>query len=98
METPSRLASARWEFGIAQYRRGRPGRMRMERLIGTSRRDCLDQVLIFGEAHLRGVLTAYSTYYNETRTHLGLWKDTPLPRPVQRSGAIVAMPILSGLH
>jgi integrase len=33
-----------------------------------------------------------------TRTHLGLDKDTPLPRPVQRSGAIVAVPILSGLH
>src|SRR5262245_65645369 len=70
----------------------------VERLIGTLRRDCLDQVLIFGEQHLRWVLAAYSVYYNETRTHLGLSKDTPLPRPVQRSGTIVAMPILSGLH
>ena len=70
----------------------------VERLIGTLRRDCLDHVLIFGEAHLRGVLTAYTSYYNEARTHLGLWKDTPLPRAVQRSGAIVAVPILSGLH
>jgi transposase InsO family protein len=68
----------------------------LERLIGTLRSDCLDHVLIFGEQHLRRVLTAYSAYYKETRTHLGLSKDTPLPRPVQRSGAIVAMPILSG--
>jgi len=70
----------------------------VERLIGTLRSECLDHVLIFGEKHLRRVLTAYCVYYNETRTHLGLSKDTPLPRPVQRSGAIVAMPILSGLH
>src|SRR5215467_7737763 len=46
----------------------------------------------------RGVLTLYSLYYNETRTHLGLGKDAPLRRAVQRSGAIVTEPILSGLH
>jgi transposase InsO family protein len=50
----------------------------VERLIGTLRHDCLDHVLIFGEAHLRRVLAAYSTYYNEARTHLGLCKDTPV--------------------
>ena len=69
-----------------------------ERLIGTLRRDCLDHVLIFGERHLRGVLTLYSLYYNETRTHLGLGKDAPLRRAVQRSGAIVAEPVLCGMH
>jgi len=37
-------------------------------------------------------------YYNETRTHLGLAKDAPLPRAVQLSGSIVTTPILSGLH
>jgi len=36
-----------------------------ERLIETLRRDCLDHVLIFGERHLRGVLTLYSLYYND---------------------------------
>ena len=45
---------------------------------GTIRRDCLDHVLIFGERHLRRILTLYSLYYNETRTHLGLRKDAPL--------------------
>jgi hypothetical protein len=35
----------------------------VERLIGTWRRDCLDHVLIFGEADLRRVLTIYSTYF-----------------------------------
>jgi hypothetical protein len=56
----------------------------------------LDHVLIFGERHLRRVLTLYSRYYNETRTHFG--KDAPLRRAVQRSGNIVTTPILSGLH
>jgi hypothetical protein len=46
-----------------------------ERLIWTLRRDCLDHVLIFGEPHLRGILSLYAGYYNETRTHLG-WART----------------------
>ena len=70
----------------------------VERLIGTLRRECLDHVLIFGEQHLRRVLTSYSLYYNEARTHLGLGKDAPLRRAVQRSGTIAVTPILSGLH
>jgi hypothetical protein len=41
---------------------------------------------------------ALALYYNETRTHLGLAKDAPLRRAVQRSGSIVTTPILSGLH
>ena len=64
----------------------------------TPRRDCLDHVLIFGERHLRRVLTLYSIYYNETRTHLGLSKDAPRRRAVQRSGTIVTAQVLSGLH
>ena len=70
----------------------------VERLIGTVRRECLDQVLIFGEAHLRQVLSAYAAYYNEVRTHRSLGKNTPSRRAVNRTGAIVAVPILSGLH
>src|SRR5262249_12266334 len=68
----------------------------VERLIGTLRRECLDHVLIFGERDLHRVLTLYSLYYNESRTHLGLAKDAPIPRAVQRSGPMVTTPILSG--
>jgi transposase InsO family protein len=70
----------------------------VERLIGTVRRECLDRMLIFGESHLRQVLGSYAAYYNQARTHLALQKDAPLHRAVQRSGVIVAIPILSGLH
>ena len=69
-----------------------------ERMIGTLRRDCLDQFLVFGERHLRRILTSYAAYYNVTRTHLSLGKDAPVHRGIQRSGVIVATPILSGLH
>ena len=75
-----------WQNGIA------------ERFIGTLRRECLDQVVIFSEMHLRRILSAYATYYNQARTHLALRKDAPLHRAVQRSGAILAIPILAGLH
>ena len=69
-----------------------------ERLIGTLRRDCLDHVVIFGARHLQRILAAYTDYYNQTRTHLSLNKDAPFGRVVQRQGAILAVPILSGLH
>jgi transposase InsO family protein len=69
-----------------------------ERLIGSIRRECLDHVVIFGEAHLRQVLKAYAAYYNSIRTHLSLGKDAPRVRPVQRFGNIAARPILGGLH
>jgi hypothetical protein len=32
-------------------------------------------------------LACYSSYYNETRTHLGLEKDAPLGRAIRRCGA-----------
>jgi transposase InsO family protein len=70
----------------------------VERLIGTLRRECLDHVLIFGERHLSAVLASYSFYYNETRIHLGLSKDAPLPRAIEPSGTIIITPVLSGLH
>jgi hypothetical protein len=55
-------------------------------------------MLVFGEAHLPRVLASYAAYYNQVRTRLALGKDAPLGRAVQRSGVIVAIPILSGLH
>src|SRR5437016_3379678 len=69
-----------------------------ERLIGTLRRECLDHVLIVGERHLRQMLASYSSYYNESRTHLALEKDAPFRRAIQRCGVIITTPILSGLH
>jgi transposase InsO family protein len=69
-----------------------------ERLIGSIRRECLDHIVVFGDAHLRRILGAYTGYYNELRTHLSLNKDSPVQRPVQRLGQLAARPILGGLH
>ncbi len=69
-----------------------------ERLIGSIRRECLDHIVVLGEAHLRRILAAYAVYYNELRTHLSLGKDSPCHRSVQRLGQLAAQPILGGLH
>jgi len=69
-----------------------------ERLIGSIRRECLDHIIVSSEDHLRRILSAYARYYNKTRTHLPLGKETPEPRPVQRAGHIVSVPLLGGLR
>jgi transposase InsO family protein len=69
-----------------------------ERLIGSIRRECLDHVVVFGESHLRRILSTYADYYNGLRKHLSLGKDSPGHRPVHRYGQVVARPILGGLH
>ena len=69
-----------------------------ERLIGSIRRECMDHIVVLGEAHLRRVLRSYASYYNEIRTHRSLNMDAPVSRPVQRTGTIKSGPILGGLH
>ena len=70
----------------------------VERSIGSIRRECLDHVIIRDELHLRRVLKSYAAYYNEKRTHLGIEKDAPNRRPIERCGVIVANAVLGGLH
>jgi transposase InsO family protein len=67
-----------------------------ERLIGSIRRECVDHVIVLGEAHLRWVLKSYAGYYNNFRTHRSLNKDTPVSRPAQRTGSIKSHAILGG--
>ncbi len=74
-----------------------------ERFLGSVRRDCLDHVLVLGEAHLRRVLREYVAYFNTARPHQGLQHGTPagVARPVLRPetrGQIQAVPVLGGLH
>jgi transposase InsO family protein len=69
-----------------------------ERLIGSIRRECVDQFIVLGETHLRRILRAYAGYYNDIRTHRSLDKDAPVSRSVQRTGIISSRPILGGLH
>ncbi len=72
----------------------------VERVIGSIRRECLDQLIVINAASLQRVLAEYVTYYTLWRTHLALGKDTPITRPVRppSAGRIVASPQVGGLH
>ena len=70
----------------------------VERLIGSIRRECVDHVIVLGEAHLRRILTKYAAYYNELRTHRSLGKDAPIHRAIQHVGRIASEPVVGGLH
>jgi transposase InsO family protein len=74
-----------------------------ERFLGSVRRECLDHLLILGEAHLRRALRAYVAYFNDARPHQGIAQQVPAGvAPHQRvpgtSRHIVATPVLGGLH
>jgi putative transposase len=74
-----------------------------ERFLGSVRRECLDHVLVLGEAHLRRVLREYATYFNTARPHQGLQQRLPagtagaVLRPPP-GGQVQAIPVLGGLH
>jgi len=72
----------------------------VKRVIGSIRRECLDHVIVFGEGRLYRHLQRFADYYHRSRTHLGLEKDSPVPRPIQSvdMGRVIAMPEVGGLH
>ena len=70
----------------------------VERLIGSIRREALDHLIVFDEAHLRRVLRKYASHYNQIRTHLSLEKDSPDFRRPQKLGRRAAIPILGELY
>jgi len=74
-----------------------------ERFLGSVRRECLDHVLVLGEAHLRRVLRAYVWYFNCARPHQGIGQAIPAQSATVDGervvpGRIVAFPVLGGLH
>ena len=72
----------------------------VERLIGSVRRECLNHVIVFGEAHLRRILSRYFDYYHNSRTHRALDDNAPCPRAVEPPGwgRVVAVPQVGDLH
>ena len=71
-----------------------------ERLIGSIRRDCLNHVIVLNERHLKRILGSYFEYYNHSRTHLSLDRNSPIEREVElpHRGRVVAIPQVGGLH
>jgi hypothetical protein len=88
---PRRISPASpWQNGVA------------ERWIGRCRRELLDHVIVFNEAHLRGLLRDHISYYHADRIHDSLEKDAPAKRPVSskpsQSAWLVSSPRIGGLH
>jgi putative transposase len=72
----------------------------IERLVGSIRRECLDQVIVFNPRQLRQLLQSYLDYYHHFRPHRSLDHDSPVPRPVESPdrGQVIELPLVGGLH
>jgi transposase InsO family protein len=78
----------------------------VERLIGSIRREYLDQLLVINEAHLQKTLDEYCGFFNRVRPHQGIGQRRPaiadqpalVASSAIASGAVVAYPVLGGLH
>jgi transposase InsO family protein len=71
-----------------------------ERFVLTARTELTDTMLIFGERHLRSVLTQYARHYNGQRPHRG--RQLQPPRPDHPAADLTQQqikrrPILGGL-
>ena len=69
-------------------------------VIGSIRRECVDDVIVLGMAHLRRILSRYAVYYNGARMHLSLYKDSPVERAIQKPelGAVRELEHVGGMH
>lgn len=71
-----------------------------ERFLRSVRAECLDHMIILGEAQLRSILQRYCVYFNTARPHQGIGQTVPDGPPTSSTadGAVVAIPVLGGLH
>ena len=63
----------------------------IERLIGTVRRELLDQTLFWNERDLQNKLNMFMEYYNEHRCHMGIEHQTPLEHSDEKRKEIISM-------
>ena len=71
-----------------------------ERVIGSIRRECLNDIMVLDERHLRRVLQSYVHDYHTWRTHRSLAMDAPEPRAIEppAAGPVKKLPEVGGLH
>jgi transposase InsO family protein len=69
-----------------------------ERVIGTIRRECLDQLVVLGERHLRAVLAEVTRSNDRDRPQRTLQLQPPQPQAAPPRGPIRVRPVLGGLH
>jgi transposase InsO family protein len=80
--------------------RSPPANAYAERFVLTARTEVTDQILIFGERHLRSILAGYEAHYNGRRPHRSRQlrpprPDHPIARPYRER--IKRRPVLGGL-
>jgi transposase InsO family protein len=71
-----------------------------ERWVRSAREECLDQILIINENHLRRVLKEYNKYYNHARPHQVISQRFPVAVPGREretKGPIRRRNILGGI-
>jgi len=72
-----------------------------ERWIRSAREECLDRLLIVGEAHLRRVLREFVDYYNRSRPHQGIEQRCAIPieqgHKVGQEGPVRCRNVLGGI-
>ena len=71
-----------------------------ERVIGSIRRECLDNIIVLNKRHLNETLASYFDYYHRWCTHLSLNMDAQEHRAVQPPGLgkVVEFPDIGGLQ
>ena len=71
-----------------------------EGVIGSIRRECLDHVIVLNEAHVLRILASYFEYYHESRPHLSLERNAPVPREIEPpdQGQVISIRLVGGLH
>jgi putative transposase len=60
-----------------------------ERFVRSIKKEYLDRLVIFGEAHLRQVLRAFTTHYHQERNHQGLQNRLIAPAPMGPPGGTI---------
>src|SRR5262252_7758831 len=69
-----------------------------ERFVRSIKEECLDRVVILGEAHLRRALREFAAHYHQERNHQGIHDQLIAPAPTgPPDGTIRCRPRLGGL-
>ena len=69
-----------------------------ERRVRSVREECLDQIIVLNERHLRYVLKEYVDYFTKRRPHQGLKQEIPDRREgLRATGRVRSRPVLGGL-
>jgi integrase-like protein len=78
-DTALEVLALRQQVAVLKRHRPRPTLTRLvERLIGTMRREFLDQLLFWNGRDLERKLAEFQAYYNAARSHASLEGHTPL--------------------